>query len=44
MEHSVGVHYLLVAGTPVIDDEKLVPNVFPGQAITGSGTANGSVP
>ncbi len=37
MEPSVGVHYLLVAGTPVIDEEKLVPNVFPGQALLGPG-------
>ncbi len=37
MEPSVGVHYLLVAGTPVIDEEKLVENVFPGQAIMGPG-------
>ena len=37
MEPSVGVHYLLVAGTPVIDEEKLVENVFPGQALTGPG-------
>src|SRR5579864_5020479 len=37
MEPSLGVHYLLVAGTPVIDDGKLVENVFPGQAIVGPG-------
>jgi N-acyl-D-aspartate/D-glutamate deacylase len=37
MEPSVGVHYLLVAGTPVIDEEKLVDNVFPGQALIGPG-------
>jgi N-acyl-D-aspartate/D-glutamate deacylase len=37
MEPSVGVHYLLVAGTPVIDEEKLVPNAFPGQALMGPG-------
>jgi N-acyl-D-aspartate/D-glutamate deacylase len=37
MEPSVGVHYLLVAGTPLIDEEKLVPNVFPGQALRGPG-------
>ena len=37
MEPSVGVHYLLVAGTPVIDEEKLVENVFPGQALVGPG-------
>jgi N-acyl-D-aspartate/D-glutamate deacylase len=37
MEPSVGVHYLLVAGTPVIEDGKLVENVFPGQALRGPG-------
>ncbi len=37
MEPSVGVHYLLVAGTPVIAEEKLVENVFPGQALMGPG-------
>jgi N-acyl-D-aspartate/D-glutamate deacylase len=37
MEPSVGVHYLLVAGTPLIDEEKLVPNIFPGQALMGPG-------
>ena len=37
MEPSVGVHYLLVGGTPVIDDSKLVPEVFPGRALVGSG-------
>jgi hypothetical protein len=37
MELSVGVHYLLVAGTPVIDEEKLVENAFPGQALVGPG-------
>jgi N-acyl-D-aspartate/D-glutamate deacylase len=40
MEPSVGVHYLLVAGTPVIDEEKLIPNVFPGQALLGPGKTN----
>ncbi len=35
MEPSVGVHELLVAGTLVIDDGKLVPNVYPGRAIVG---------
>jgi N-acyl-D-aspartate/D-glutamate deacylase len=37
MEPSAGVHYLLVAGTPVIEDGKLVENVFPGQALRGPG-------
>jgi N-acyl-D-aspartate/D-glutamate deacylase len=43
MEPSVGVHYLLVGGTPLIDDGKLVPDVFPGRALLGPGrptTAN----
>lgn len=40
MEPSVGVHYLLVAGTPVIDDGKLVENIFPGKALTGPGKIN----
>lgn len=35
MESSVGVHYLLVAGTVLIDDGKMVPNVFPGRAVVG---------
>jgi N-acyl-D-aspartate/D-glutamate deacylase len=33
MEPSVGVHYLIVGGTVLIDQGKLVPNVFPGRAI-----------
>jgi hypothetical protein len=37
MEPSVGVHYLLVAGTPLIDEGKLVPDVFPGRALVGPG-------
>ena len=37
MEPSVGVHYLLVGGTVVIDNAKLVPDIFPGRAITGPG-------
>jgi N-acyl-D-aspartate/D-glutamate deacylase len=39
MEPSVGVHYLLVGGTPLIDDGRLVPGVFPGRAIVGPGKA-----
>ena len=42
MEHSVGVHYPLVAGTPVIDEEKLVPGISPGKAIIGPGKASAS--
>ena len=37
MEPSVGVHELIVAGTLLIDDGKLVPNVYPGRAIIGPG-------
>jgi len=37
MEPSVGVRYLLVGGTPVIDEGKLVPEVFPGRALVGPG-------
>jgi hypothetical protein len=33
MEPSVGVRYLLVNGTVVVDVGKTVPNVFPGRAI-----------
>jgi N-acyl-D-aspartate/D-glutamate deacylase len=36
-EPSVGVHYLLVGGTVLIDDGKMVENVFPGKAIVGPG-------
>jgi len=39
MEPSVGVHELLVAGTLVIDDGKMVPEVYPGRAIVGPGKA-----
>jgi N-acyl-D-aspartate/D-glutamate deacylase len=37
METSVGVHYLLVDGTVLIDEGKLVPDTFPGRAIKGPG-------
>jgi cytosine/adenosine deaminase-related metal-dependent hydrolase len=33
MEPSVGVHYLVVGGTLLVDQGKLVPDVFPGRAI-----------
>lgn len=36
MEPSVGVHYLLVAGVLVVDEGKIVPDVFPGRALVGS--------
>ncbi len=35
MEPSVGVHYLLVAGTVVVDEGKIVPDLFPGRALLG---------
>jgi N-acyl-D-aspartate/D-glutamate deacylase len=37
MEPSVGVRYLLVAGTLVVDEGKIVPEVFPGRALIGPG-------
>ncbi len=36
-EPSVGVRYLVVAGTVVVDQGKIVPNVFPGCALLGPG-------
>jgi N-acyl-D-aspartate/D-glutamate deacylase len=35
MEPSVGVRYLLVGGTAVVDEGKLVLDVFPGRAVLG---------
>ena len=37
MEPSVGVHYLLVGGAALIDEEKLAPGIFPGRALIGPG-------
>ena len=37
MEPSVGVRYLVVAGTLLVDDGKIVEGVFPGRALTGPG-------
>ncbi len=37
MEPSVGVRYLLVGGTLVVDEGKLVPDVYPGRALVGPG-------
>jgi N-acyl-D-aspartate/D-glutamate deacylase len=39
MEPSIGVKYLLVGGTPLIDEAKIVPDVYPGRALTGPGKA-----
>ena len=37
MEPSVGVRYLVVGGTVVVDEGKIVPDVFPGRALAGPG-------
>ncbi|MGA8274167.1 MAG: amidohydrolase family protein [Candidatus Sulfotelmatobacter sp.] len=37
MEPSVGVRYLVVGGTVVVDEGKIVSDVFPGKAILGPG-------
>jgi N-acyl-D-aspartate/D-glutamate deacylase len=37
MEPSVGVRYLVVGGTLVVDDGRMVPDVFPGHALLGTG-------
>jgi len=37
MEPSVGVQYLMVGGTVIVDQGKIVPNVFPGRALVGPG-------
>jgi N-acyl-D-aspartate/D-glutamate deacylase len=36
-EASVGIHYVVVEGTMVVDEEKIVRNVFPGKALVGPG-------
>jgi N-acyl-D-aspartate/D-glutamate deacylase len=38
MEPSVGVRYLLVSGTIVVNEGKIAPDVFPGRAVRGPGT------
>jgi N-acyl-D-aspartate/D-glutamate deacylase len=37
METSVGVRYLLVGGTVVVNEGKVVPDMFPGSALLGRG-------
>lgn len=37
MEPSTGVRYLVVGGTLLIDEGKIVPDVFPGHALLGPG-------
>jgi len=41
MEPSVGVRYLIVAGTLLVDEGKLAPDVYPGRALLGPGKAAG---
>jgi len=42
MEPSVGVRYLVVGGTLVVDEGKIVPEVFPGRALRGPGRVGAS--
>ena len=37
MEPSFGVHYLLVGGTVLIEDAKMVSDVYPGKGLVGPG-------
>jgi N-acyl-D-aspartate/D-glutamate deacylase len=39
MEPSVGVHYLVVGGTVVVDEGKVVEGAFPGRALLGRRSA-----
>jgi N-acyl-D-aspartate/D-glutamate deacylase len=41
MEPSVGVRYLVVGGTILVDDGKIVKDVFPGRALVGPGKRAG---
>jgi N-acyl-D-aspartate/D-glutamate deacylase len=36
MDPSVGVRYLVVAGSVVVEEGEIVPDVFPGKPILGS--------
>ena len=42
LEPSVGVRYLVVGGTVVVDQGKIVPDVFPGRALLGPGKSSAS--
>ena len=42
MEPSVGVRYLVVGGTVVVDDGKIATDVFPGRALLGPGKRSAS--
>jgi N-acyl-D-aspartate/D-glutamate deacylase len=44
MEPSVGVRYLVVGGTLLVDEAKIVPDVFPGRAILGPGKVGSGRP
>ncbi len=35
MEPSVGVRYLVVGGAALVDEGKIVPNIYPGRALLG---------
>jgi N-acyl-D-aspartate/D-glutamate deacylase len=37
METSVGMEFVIVGGTVLIDQGKLVPNLFPGKPLLGPG-------
>jgi N-acyl-D-aspartate/D-glutamate deacylase len=37
MEPSTGVRYLVVGGTLLVDEGKIVPDTFPGRALVGPG-------
>jgi N-acyl-D-aspartate/D-glutamate deacylase len=41
-EPSVGVRYLVVGGTVVVDQGKIVPDVFPGRVLLGPGKGSTS--
>jgi N-acyl-D-aspartate/D-glutamate deacylase len=42
MEPSVGVRYLVVGGTVVVDEGKIVPDALPGRALLGPGKPSAS--
>ena len=42
MEPSVGVRYLIVGGTVIVDDGKIATDVFPGRALLGPGKRSAS--
>jgi N-acyl-D-aspartate/D-glutamate deacylase len=43
MEPSAGVRYLVVGGRLVVDEGKIVPDVFPGRAILGPGKSSSTL-